>query len=583
MPAQRSCVPCAPLPRAGRFSRPWLLLGVLGLAVVPALPAQEAPAAAAAGAAAGVATTDLAAAERALQAGDCKVAVPGYLNAGLNDRNPRVIERALEVARACRHQPAAVQAANKLLELDGENVDALRLVGLVALESWQLDLARDVYRGLLAKPDVEPDRALSELLPELAEGDATAAAWRIFKEIVDRNAMAARNLATLARLACNADDLAACRDLIAAARAKGGGNDARTIRLAAAAAAALGDDRVALAEADLIVQGDPDNHRFARIETLLALDRTDQAREELIAIENDKRAGTEQLASEADRRLALLALSTGDETEAERRFGTRLARDRGAGEALYYLAVIAERRGRKDAALQGYRQLAAAGAGLPPRARAARLLLEQGDRAGAMKLFDDLLQGGRADAIEIEIARSRALHDGGLEKDAIASVDTALDRYPAHPELLYHRAVLLDAGGRTREAIKEFESLLASRPGDAHVQNALGYTLADRKRQLPRAEVLIREALAQRPDNASFIDSLAWVRFRRGDKGSAVPLLERAWRLSREAEIAAHWGEVLWAMGDRAEARSVWARALVIAPESKPLRATIERFVGKGR
>jgi predicted negative regulator of RcsB-dependent stress response len=62
-----------------------------------------------------------------------------------------------------------------------------------------------------------------------------------------------------------------------------------------------------------------------------------------------------------------------------------------------------------------------------------------------------------------------------------------------------------------------------------------------------------------------------------------VPLLERAWRLSREAEIAAHWGEVLWAMGDRAEARSVWARALVIAPESKPLRATIERFVGKGR
>jgi hypothetical protein len=33
-------------------------------------------------------------------------------------------------------------------------------------------------------------------------------------------------------------------------------------------------------------------------------------------------------------------------------------------------------------------------------------------------------------------------------------------------------------------------------------------------------------------------------------------------------------------MGDQAGARSVWARALVTAPDSKPLRATLERFTG---
>jgi Flp pilus assembly protein TadD len=156
-------------------------------------------------------------------------------------------------------------------------------------------------------------------------------------------------------------------------------------------------------------------------------------------------------------------------------------------------------------------------------------------------------------------------------------------RYPEHPELRYQRAVLLDLGGRSREGIAEFEQLLASRPGDATLQNALGYTLADRKRQLPRAERLIREALAQRPDNAAFVDSLGWVRFRRGDKAGALPLLERAWRLSREPEIAAHWGEVLWSMGDRGAARAVWARALLISPDSSPLRATIERLAGKDR
>lgn len=527
---------------------------------------------------------DRSSAARALLAGDCKGAVDGYLSAGLEDRDPRVIERALEVSRACRHLPAAAKAANRLLELDGENVDSLRLIGLVALETWQIDLARRVYRGLLAKPDVEPDRALADLLPELAEGDATPAAWQVFKEIVDRDAVSPQILSTLARMACNADDLGSCRELIAAARAKGGGNDARTIRLAAAAAAATGDEKVALAEAELVAQGDPDNHRFAKVETLIALDQLEAAREELLAIENNKQAGNERAVAEADRRLALLALSTGDEAEAERRFGARLGRDRGAGEALYYLAVIAERRERYDTALQGYRQLTSAGAGLPPRIRAARILLERGAREEALKLFDDMLRGGRADAIEVEIARARALQDAGLSVEAQQSLSAALERYPEHPDLLYHRAVMLDAAGRTREAIKVFEALLVTRPGDANILNALGYTLADRKKQLPRAEQMIREALAQRPDSAAFVDSLGWVRFRRGDKPGAVPFLERAWRLSREPEIAAHLGEVLWAMGQKAEARAVWGRALAIAPDSRPLREVLLRLGGdKGK
>jgi uncharacterized protein HemY len=94
---------------------------------------------------------------------------------------------------------------------------------------------------------------------------------------------------------------------------------------------------------------------------------------------------------------------------------------------------------------------------------------------------------------------------------------------------------------------------------------------------------LIREAVTQRPDSAAFIDSLGWVRFRRGDNKGAVSILERAWRLSREAEIGAHLGEALWASGDKSRAREIWARALVIAPESKPLRATIERLADEVR
>ena len=514
--------------------------------------------------------------ERGLAAGDCRMASEGFAEDARGSRDPAVAYRAVEIAKACAHLPAAWRSAQRLLELDPENVEALRLAGTVALEMARYDDARRIFGGLLTKPDVEPDRALRDILPPLAEGDLAPAAWPVFKDILDRPSLSPQVVAVLARMACNADDLKSCLALIDEARARDGGRDAATIRLAATAAAALGDADRALAEAQLVAQGDPEQHRFAAVETLVALDRRDEARAEIerIAAEPDH-------AVEADRRLALLALADGDGAEAQRRFAGRMQRDQGAGEALFYLSLLAEREGRTDVALQGYQQLINAGAGLAPRSRAARLLVKRGEAPAAMRIFDGFLRSGRADFIDTEVARARALAYGGMHAEAVQGIDLALQRHPDHPELLYQRAVELDAGGKTREAIKGFEALLATRPQDAAVQNALGYTLADRDRELRRAEKLIRSALAQRPDNAAFIDSLGWVLYRRGKLREAAPILERSWRLTQEGEIAAHYGEVLWKLGQQAEARAVWARGLVSSPDSKPLRATVERLTGK--
>ena len=70
------------------------------------------------------------------------------------------------------------------------------------------------------------------------------------------------------------------------------------------------------------------------------------------------------------------------------------------------------------------------------------------------------------------------------------------------------------------------------------------------------------------------------MRFRRGDIPGALPHLERAYRIFPDAEIASHWGEALWVSGKQAEARALWARSLARSPDSKPLRATIERLTG---
>lgn len=518
--------------------------------------------------------------EEALMAGDCRAASEGYVLQALADRDPRTAVRAVEVARACRHLPAAWQAAERLEELDPENPEALRLIGVVALETWRLDEARRLFRELLTKPDVDPELALEDIIPSLAEGEWVDAAWQVLNPMVDRAAVSPNTLSALALMACNADQLQECRSLLDAARAAGGGGDARAIRLSASVHAALGAVDEALAEAGMLARADPRDHAFAAVEILIFLDRLEDAAQLLEEIQRlASEAGVPQIAHEADRRLALLSQQQGQWALAESRWQTRLERDQGAGEALFYLSLIAERRGDVEQALRGYQQLIAAGAGLAPRARAARWLLERGEIEQVQTLFDELSRAGRNDAVSVEVTRSRVLAEAGLFELSLTALSEALERHPQHPDLLYQQAIVHDMAGNTDTAIKEFEALLQLRPADAGVLNALGYTLADRQRELRRAERLIREAVSQRPDNAAFLDSLGWVLYRRGQLRAARPWLERAWRLSREPEIAAHLGEVLWRLRQEDEARRVWRRALQFAPDSKPLQQTVGKFL----
>lgn len=515
--------------------------------------------------------------EAALKSGDCRTAAETYAKAADDDRNPRTARRALGVAEFCKHQPAQWQAAQRLYALDPENPDALRAVGATALALWKVDFAQRAFAELIAKPDVDADRAWDELLPVSMEGADAPAAWRVFSALVPRASVDGDVLRNLATMACNADALDACAELIEAVRRKGAGNDPRVLRMAAMLAVVRGDAESAVAQAKLLKQTNPVEQRYALVDILLSLDRTDDARAELERMAEEKTAD-QSVATEVDRRLALLAMANGDAAGAERRFAARMERKEGQGEALFYLAVLAERAGREEVARRAYQQLLAAGGGLTVRSRLAQLLLARGERDSVNALFDELLRGNADTVIDVEIARANVLVDAGAYDLALDGLSAALERRPQHSQLLYQRAVVLDAAGRTRDAVRVFEQLLAARPDDAAVLNALGYTLADRRMQFARAEKLVRAALAQRPDNAAFLDSFGWVLYRRHDLKGSAALLERAWRMSHQAEIAAHWGEVLWESGDRERARAVWSRALTANPESKPLRTVVDRY-----
>ena len=196
-----------------------------------------------------------------------------------------------------------------------------------------------------------------------------------------------------------------------------------------------------------------------------------------------------------------------------------------------------------------------------------------------MLLMDDYVSDHPDSEFEARLSEARLLADHGEADSGLELLAAALEKHPKHPAIEYDRAVILERAGRIKESVEVLERLLQERPDDPVLMNALGYTLADHNIDLSRAEGLIHKALLATPDSPAVLDSLGWVRYRQGDPKGAVPHLEHAYSLEHDADIAAHWGEVLWASGKHQDARRVWAAAIARAPNASLLKATMSRFL----
>lgn len=146
-------------------------------------------------------------------------------------------------------------------------------------------------------------------------------------------------------------------------------------------------------------------------------------------------------------------------------------------------------------------------------------------------------------------------------------------------DIAYTGGLIASVFGRDLEAEGMHRLTLELDPDHAWACNDLGYGLAERGVMLDEAERLTERSLALLGERASVIDSLGWVRYKRGviddvtgQDGSlvtegAVTLLKRASELEDgrdNATILTHLGDALWRAGDRDGATGSWTRAEAI-------------------
>jgi tetratricopeptide (TPR) repeat protein len=118
-----------------------------------------------------------------------------------------------------------------------------------------------------------------------------------------------------------------------------------------------------------------------------------------------------------------------------------------------------------------------------------------------------------------------------------------------------------------------FRKVLASDPQNAMTLNYLGYMLADRNMKLEEALGLVKKAVELEPSNGAYMDSLGWVYFRMGKYELAEEeLVKASQRIGTDPTVHDHLGDVYQKTGRLKLAVAHWERAVAewnktVAPE----------------
>ncbi|MEN8161323.1 MAG: tetratricopeptide repeat protein, partial [Myxococcota bacterium] len=207
-----------------------------------------------------------------------------------------------------------------------------------------------------------------------------------------------------------------------------------------------------------------------------------------------------------------------------------------------------------------------------------RLALARGDTAEAERRFAEALKRSPDDASALA-GRALLEHQQGALTEAIGTMDQAAAAAPGNGDYPYIAArMVLDSGDR--EAAREkFEQVLRDHPGHVGTANDLAFLLAEDGTDLPEAQRHAELAVRLRPSPET-IDTLGYVKLRRGAAEEAVGLFERA--LARQPDYATaryHLALALIERGEPAAARQALEEALARPfPEQQEARKVLARI-----
>lgn len=514
-------------------------------------------------------------AETALQRGDTDIAVRTYLKLARETRDPRVAQRATEIALQARLAAPAFEAAKIWTELDPDSIPARQTIGAMLVNLGRLDEARPHLEKLLASAGDNTAEAFMQLNSLLVRNPDKNATFELVRQLAEPYRQMPEAHFAISQAAWFADrfDVA----LVEMKRALALRPEWEMAAIYQGRILARTSTASALEFFEDYLQTYPkaNDTRVTYARLLLAEKNYGKAREQFQQLLTENPGNPDVAVA-----VGLLSVELRDYDAAESSFKSALELGyRDPGTVRYYLGGISEKNQHIDQAMEWYRSVTEGAQYVPAQIKYALLLSKEGKTEEAIRHLRQLPVTDDKQRAQLVIAESQLLRESGEYQQAFQLLTTGVEKFPDYVDLLYDRALAAEKIGKSDVMEQDLRTLIRLKPDHAHAYNALGYGLAEHSDRLPEALELIEKAIKLSPGDPYIMDSLGWVHYRMGNINQGLDYLKQAFGLNPDPEIAAHLGEVLWTQGMREQAQEIWEEALKNNPGNEALISVMKKFM----
>ncbi len=519
---------------------------------------------------------DLLVGEFAGNAGDMELSVESYNRAAMETPDARVAARASYIAVYGERYEDALVLLERWEKLDPDDSEIARMYAITYLKLGQPLEAATYIQGILDTVEGNGHEKALAVKRLLAKESSTEDGLVVLDALNKAEPGNQHMLLLQARYAAQLekyDDALELLDQVLAIDSTQA--DVHIIKARILAAQGKQEQAMALIALVLMEQPDNDHLRLQYARMLVEQRQFNQAKAQFNLLLKDDPENADILLS-----LGLLNIETGELDEASIHLTHLVDMGQKQDIANYYLGRIAQNREEHKIAISYYLKVKSGDYVFDSKMRIAGLFARLGRVDEGLQQLEVLAEKQtswplrvRAYLAQGEILASKQRYAEGMEM-----YSRALQQKPDDADLLYARALMAEKVDRIDITEADLLKLLSAEPENANALNALGYTLADRTERLEEALDYIKRAAELVPDDPAILDSLGWVSYRLGNMQDALKWLGMAFERLEDAEIAAHYGEVLWKNNRRDEAEKVWKIGLENNAEHPVLLETMHRL-----
>jgi tetratricopeptide (TPR) repeat protein len=519
---------------------------------------------------------DLLVAEFAGNSGDMPLAVEAYSRAAMESDDARVAARAAYIAVYGEQYEKALDLLERWQKLDPDDADINRMYAITYLKLRQPLAAATYIQSILDTVEGNGHEKALAVKRLLAKESNTEDGLIVLDALNKADTGNQHMLILQARYAAQLEKYDEAIELLdRVLEIDSTLADVHIIKARILAAQGKQEQAMALVALVLMEQPDNDHLRLQYARMLVEQRRFNQAKAQFKLLLNEDPENADILLS-----LGLLDIETGELDEAVTHLQHLIEIGQKQDIANYYLGRIAQNREEHKLAISYYLKVNSGDYVFDSKLRIAGLFARLGRVDEGLQQLEVLAEKQTSWDLRVKayLAQGEILASKKRYAEGLEMYSRALQQKPDDADLLYARALMAEKVDRIDITEADLLKLLSAQPENANALNALGYTLADRTERLEEARDYIKRAAELVPDDPAILDSLGWVSYRLGNMQDALKWLSMAFERLEDAEIAAHYGEVLWVNNQKDEAEKVWKIGLENNAEHPVLLETMKRL-----